>query len=347
VSTTRADILRALSFRNISAIYIFIVLFAVFAIWIPDKFLQVGVWRSLLDAEALTGIAAIAALIPLIAGSLNLAVGAQVGFTAILSAWMLGKAGLPIALQLPAVLLAGALIGLVTALVITRLKVEPIIATLGMSSILLAGMAWVSGSQQILGLDPAYRQIASAQFLGITVPVWTLLAVALVTWYVLERTPVGRRTYAAGFNPESARLAGIDVERLQIGTLVAGGALAALAGALLTSRLNAGDPTVGPSFLLPALTAVFLGSTQFKGGRFNVLGTIVAMYVLAVGIKGLQLAGSPRWVNDLFYGLSLLLAVALSQWEKTSRRGAAINRAIRGSRTRRAAGDKTDVTVPS
>ncbi len=332
MTSSRADVVRALSFRNISAIYIFVILFAVFAIWIPDRFLQPGVWRSLLDAEALTGIAAIAALIPLVAGSLNLAIGAQVGFTAILSAFLLGRAGLPIAFQLPAVLLAGGLIGLVTALVITRLKVEPIIATLGMSSILLAGMAWVSGSQQILGLDPAYRQIASAQFAGITVPVWTLLGVALVTWYVLERTPAGRRMYAVGFNPDAARLAGVHVERIRIGTLVAGGVLSALAGALLTSRLNAGDPTVGPSFLLPALTAVFLGSTQFKGGRFNVLGTIVSMYVLAVGIKGLQLAGAPRWVNDLFYGLSLLLAVALSQWEKTSRRSAAIDRAIRGSR---------------
>lgn len=328
MSTRRSDILRALSFRNISAVYIFIVIFAVFAIWIPDKFLQPGVWRSLLDAEALTGLAAIAALIPLVAGSLNLAVGAQVGFSAILSAWFLSKAGLPIAIQLPVVILSGALIGLVTALVITRLKVEPIIATLGMSSILLAGMAWVSGSQQILDLGPDYRMIATTQWGGVTVPVYILFVVAAVTWYILERTPVGRRMYAAGYNPEAARLAGVGVEGLRIWSLTAGGAIAALAGALLTSRINAGDPTVGPSFLLPALTAVFLGSTQFKGGRFNVWGTIVAMYVLAVGIKGLQLAGSPRWVNDLFYGLALLLAVALSQWENTSRRGSAVGRVL-------------------
>ena len=330
MSRTRENILNALSFRNISALYILVILVIVFTLWIPEKFLQPGVWRSLLDAEALTGIAALAALIPLTAGALNLAIGAQVGFTAILSAWLLGKLHLPIALQLPAVIVAGAAIGLITGVVITKLKVEPIIATLGMSSILLAGMAWVSGSQQILGLGPDYRQIATAQFAGVTVPVWVLLLVAVVTWYVLERTPAGRRLYAVGFNPAAARLAGINVERIQIVSLVAGGALAALAGALLTSRLNAGDPTVGPSMLLPALTAVFLGSTQFKGGRFNVLGTIVAMYVLAVGIKGLQLAGSPRWVNDLFYGLSLLLAVALSQWEKTSRRTSAVARVVDG-----------------
>jgi ribose transport system permease protein len=329
MTSPRNPVLAALSFRNISAVYIFLVMFAVFALWIPEKFLQPGVWRSLLDAEALTGLAALAALIPLVAGSLNLAVGAQVGFSAILSAWLLSRAGLPIALQLPAVILAGAFIGLITALVITRLRVEPIIATLGMSSILLAGMAWVSGSQQILDLGPDYRWFATGQLAGITYPVYILFAVAAITWYVLERTPVGRRMYAAGYNPEAARLAGVRVEALQIATLTAGGAVAALAGALLTSRINAGDPTVGPSFLLPALTAVFLGSTQFKGGRFNVWGTIVAMYVLAVGIKGLQLAGLPRWVNDLFYGLALLLAVALSQWETTSRRGSAVGRALR------------------
>ena len=330
MTTNRGAVLRALSFRNISAVYIFVAMFAVFSLWIPEKFLQPGVWRSLLDAEALTGLAALAALIPLVAGSLNLAVGAQVGFSAILSAWLLSRAGLPIALQLPAVLLAGAAIGLVTGLVITRLRVEPIIATLGMSSILLAGMAWISGSQQILDLGPDYRWIATGQLGGVTFPVYILLAVAVASWYVLERTPVGRRMYSAGFNPEAARLAGVHVERLRVGALVAGGAIAALAGALLTSRINAGDPTVGPSFLLPALTAVFLGSTQFKGGRFNVWGTIISMYVLAVGIKGLQLAGSPRWVNDLFYGLALILAVALSQWERTARRGSAVGRVLRG-----------------
>ncbi|WP_110590174.1 ABC transporter permease [Microbacterium suaedae] len=326
--TSRRDLLRALSFRNVSAIWILLAMMIVFSLWIPDRFLQIGVWRSLLDAEALTGLAALGALIPLIGGSLNLAIGGQVGFAAIVSAWLLARAGLPIAVQLPLVILVGALIGLVTGLVITKLKVEPIIATLGMSSILLAGMAWVSNSQQILDIGPDYRVLATTQLFGITLPVYILLVVSFLAWYVLERTPVGRRMYAAGFNPEAARLAGVRVERLQVWSLVVGGAIAALAGALLTSRINAGDPTVGPSFLLPALTAVFLGSTQFKGGRFNVWGTIVAMYVLAIGIKGLQLAGLPSWVNDLFYGLALLLAVALSQWERTAKRSSDVARVV-------------------
>ena len=122
--------------------------------------------------------------------------------------------------------------------------------------------------------------------LGITVPTYLMIILAFVVWYVLERTPVGRRMYAAGYNPDGARLAGVNVARLKIGALIAGGVIAAIAGVLLTSRLNTGEPTVGPGLLLPALTAVFLGSTQFKGGRFNVWGTVLAVYVLAVGHQG-------------------------------------------------------------
>ncbi|MGX9901037.1 ABC transporter permease subunit [Arthrobacter sp. SA17] len=107
-----------------------------------------------------------------------------------------------------------------------------------------------------------------------------------------------------------------------------GGAIAAIAGVPLTSRINTGDPTVGPSLLLPALTAVFLGSTQFSGGRLNVWGTLISVYVLATGIKGLQLVGAAPWINDLFNGVALLAAVGLSQWEATSKRTSAIRRAL-------------------
>jgi len=135
--------------------------------------------------------------------------------------------------------------------------------------------------------------------------------------------------YAVGFNPQSARLAGVRVNRLVVGSLAVGGLVAALAGALLTSRFNSGDPTIGPGYLLPALTALFLGSTQFKGGRFNVWGTVFSLYVLDVGIKGLQLAGAPSWVDDLFYGLALLIAVALSRIEGSDKRFSAIRRVTR------------------
>jgi ribose transport system permease protein len=319
---------KLLSFKNISAIYIFIAIFAIFAIITPETFLQPGVWRTLLDAQAITVIAAIAVSIPLVTGAFNLAIGAEVGLAGILVAFLIVKVGIPWEAAIPLTISAGALVGFVSGLVITKGRIDSFIATLGISSILMAVLSWLSSSQQILGIPQEFRGVATGSFLGVTNPAYIMLIIAVITWYVLECTPVGRRMYAAGYNPDGARLAGVNVDRLRIGALVGGGVVASIAGILITSRINTGDPTVGPSLLLPALTAVFLGSTQFRGGRFNVWGTVIAVYVLAVGIKGLQLVGAPPWINDLFNGVALLLAVGLSQWERAAKRTGAIRRIL-------------------
>lgn len=134
---------------------------------------------------------------------------------------------------------------------------------------------------------------------------------------MLECTPLGRRVYATGSSPEAASLAGVRTSRIVLFALVTSGVVAGLAGLLLASQPSAGDPTVGPGYLLPVIAAVFLGSTQFRGGRFNIWDTVVAAYVLAVGVKGLQLAGLPIWIPDLFNGAALLLAVGLAAWRRT------------------------------
>ena len=332
---------RILSFRNISALYIFIAIFAIFAIVTPKTFLSPGTWVLLLDEQTITVLAALAVLIPLNVAVFNLAIGAEVGFAVILVAVLQVNVQLPWPLAVVLALACGALIGTISGLIITRLKIDSFIATLGMSSLLTAGLILLSGQRQVLGLGEGFRDFATGGIpLGgtfkITWPVIIMLAVAFVLWYVMEKTPLGRRMYAAGFNPDGARLSGVNVSRLQIGSLVAGGMVAALAGTLLASRINAGDPTVGPNLLLPALTAVFLGSTQFKGGRFNVWGTVVSVYVLAVGVKGLQLLGATDWVENAFNGVALLGAVALSRWERTSKRTAAIKRATTFGRKARA-----------
>ncbi|MFK0170972.1 ABC transporter permease [Streptomyces sp. NPDC090306] len=318
-----AGLRRALAFRNVSALYLLALMTAVFALWVPDTFLTSGTWRSLLSDQAVTCLVAVGLVIPTAAGVIDLAIGAEVGLGAILVARLLvGHVPAPIAILLA--LLAGAAVGLFSWLMITRARIPSFIATLAISSLLAATTAWISHSQQIVNLPTAYGKLGTGQLLGITYPVYITLAVALLLWYLLEHTPTGRRIYATGGKPDAmggnsdaAALAGVRVSRVVLGALVTSGAVAGLAGLLLTSQLSTGDPTVGPGYLLPVIAAVFLGSTQFRGGRFNIWGTVLAAYTLAVGVKGLQLAGLPVWIPDLFNGTALLAAVGLAAWRRT------------------------------
>ncbi len=325
-------IARALSFRNISAIYIFIVMFIVFSIWVPHTFLQWNTWKALFDAQAVTAILAVGLVIALSAGTFDLAIGTELGLGAIVVAWLLVDKGVPLVPAFILTIIAGGLIGLANGLLVTKVRIDSFIATLGMSSVLLALIAWISNSQQILGVGSSFEKLGTSEIFGLTLPVYLMLVVGLVVWYVLERTPLGRRVYATGGNVEAARLAGVRVAAVAIGSLMACGAIAAFAGMLETANLGTGDPTIGPSYLLPAFSAAFLGSTQFRGGRFNVWGTIVAVIVLATGVKGLQLAGAPIWIPDLFNGAALLIAVGLAKWETTSVRAGAVRRLLRFDR---------------
>ncbi|MBO9577998.1 MAG: ABC transporter permease [Microbacteriaceae bacterium] len=323
------------AFGNMSSIYLFVVIFIVFAITIPDRFLRPQMWLALLDNQAIGFLAAIAVLIPMVAGQINLAIAGQIGFSAMLTAVLLGPLGLPVALQFPLVILIGGVVGLVTGLIITYARIDSIIATLGVNSLLVGMIQWISGGGlrvRYADNQPDYKLLSQWDFVGITLPVWVALVVAVIAWYVLERSPIGRRMYAVGFNPDGAKLSGVNTRGLIIGSLVAGGLVAGLAGALLQSRYVDGDPTIGGSYLLPALTAVFLGSTQFRGGRFNVWGTMVALFVLAVGIKGIQLMGAEPYVDNFFNGAALLIAVGIAAFPRTGRRWEGIRRVLPWSR---------------
>jgi ribose transport system permease protein len=321
----------ALSFRNAAALYVFVVLFVVFALWIPDTFLTWGTWRSLLSDQAITCLVAVGLVMPIAAGVFDLAVGAEVGLGAIVVAWLLVEKGVAVVPACAISLLAGAAVGVFSWLMITQFRISAFIATLGVSSVLIALINWISESQQILNVPVSFSQLGNGQLLGVAYPFYVMLVVSTVVWYVLERTPFGRRLYATGGNAEAATLAGVRTSRVILVALITCGVIAAMGGVLQTSQLSTGDPTLGPGFLLPTIAAVFLGSTQFRGGRYNVWGTVVAAYVLATGVKGLQLAGAPIWIPDLFNGLALLVAVGLAAYRKPSiGRLEAIRRLLRG-----------------
>jgi len=230
-------------------------------------------------------------------------------------------------------LVASAAIGLLISVLIVGFRIDSFIATLGASSLLLAFVTFISGGRQILKMPRAFVDFGTDRIFGLTYPFLVMLAIAIAVWYVLQRTPLGRRVYATGGNLEAARLSGIHVVAVVVGAMTASGALTGIAGALMTARLGNADPTIGPAFMLPAFTAAFLGSTQFHHGRFNVPGTVLSVYVLATGVKGLQLSGVPTWVTDGFDGAALLIAVGLASAARNGSAKSLWRRFLRPRRT--------------
>jgi ribose transport system permease protein len=205
-----------------------------------------------------------------------------------------------------------AMVGVVNGLLVVRARIDPFITTLGTNSILLAAIYVTSNNENVLGIPQGFQEIASTQVFGIPLPVFYVIALALLLWYVLAWTPLGRRLYATGGGREVARLAGVPTTRYVIGAFITSAVVASAAGVLVIATIGTGSTEVGPSYLLPAFAAGFLGATQFRPGRFNIWGTVLAVYLLATGVKGLVLMGADVWVPDLFNGLALIVAVGLS-----------------------------------
>jgi ribose transport system permease protein len=295
-----------------SGIYLWIVFIVVFSVWSPDVFATMSTVHLLASTQAVAGIIAIAELIAMICGQFDLAVGATANLTGLVAVELQVRQHWPVLPTLLATLAIGLLVGLVNRLVVVRFKVSSFIATLGMGSILSALCVVVTG-----GVEPpvvpstTWNNLTQYKIFGFQAIIYYLIAFAVIAWWVIEHTPVGRYMRATGTNPEAARLSGIRVNRYAWMSLVASGGIAGVGGILYTS-LTGPSLTFGSTLLLPAFAAVFLGSTQLQRGRFNVWGTLLAIFVLATGEVGLQVVSGLQWVNDMFNGIALILAVALA-----------------------------------
>jgi ribose transport system permease protein len=295
-----------------SGLYVWAALIIIFAIWVPDTFLRTNNVQIIAGNEAITGMLALGIIIPLAAGVFDLSFAGVAGLSVAVTAWAQVNGYNPLVAALMAIVV-GTLVGVINGFVVVKLKVNSFIATLGMSSLLLAATFWITDGKQIVsGFSEGFLNLGSQQVFGIPLPFYGMLILAVAIYILIEYLPVGRYLYASGGNPVAARLAGVRVDRIVYGSLIASSLVAGITGVVLAARIGTASPDIGPSYLLPAFSAVFLGSTQIKPGRVNVLGTLIAIYLLATGVKGLQLAGAPSYTDDLFNGLALIIAVALA-----------------------------------
>ena len=318
-----------------SGLAVLALLIITFSIWTPLFFTHTTL-VSILNAQSLTAIVAVAVLFPLAAGAFDLSVAQNVGSTALLVAYLMVNVEMGVVPAMLCGLAFGLAVGMLNGLLVAFIGFDSFIATLGVSSILLGITVQLSEGSYVGPVPESFQNLTSGFPLGIPVVTFYLLAILVMAWYVLEHTPVGRRLYATGANSESARLAGVPTQRYVFAVMVVAGLGASVAGILLASQTVSISPSVGANYLLPAYAAAFLGSTQIKPGRFNVWGTVLALAMLGTGVAGLQLVGNGAlYVGDYFNGGALIVAV-----------GAAIFLEKRRSRKRRLAQIKSkDVEV--
>jgi ribose transport system permease protein len=319
---SRRKLASVLGLDRFSGLYVWAALILIFSLWVPSLFDTATNVRIIAGSQAITAIVAMGLIVPVACGAFDLSIAGTLGvstcvviwFQANHHGWLLG---------IIVALLVGLAVGAVNSLIVVRLHVDSFIGTLGMSSILLAGTEWITGGSQIAnGVSPTFTKIGQTQLFGLPLPVFYMIALAIVLWWLLEYTPAGRYLYGIGGNPQAARLAGIRTGRITTSAFLLSGLVAAFAGVILASQLGSASPDVGGPYLLPAFSAVFLGATQVFPGRVNVPGTLIAIFLLATGVKGLQLAGAPSYINDLFNGAALIIAVALAARAHAARRKA-------------------------
>ncbi|WP_336660829.1 ABC transporter permease [Leucobacter sp. USHLN153] len=311
-------------FRSLSSGYAlvgaWIVVFALFSILRPDVYPTVSNVTTMLGSQAVLLVLTLGLIVPLTVGDFDLSIAAVLTTSSMTTSILNVKMGLPIMVAVVIAIAIGALVGLVNGLLVVKLDLDSLVVTLGMSTLLTGVVQWISASETITGVSKGLLEwVTMNRFLGIAPSFWYGLVLTIIIWFVFTKTPLGQRLVFVGRSRDMSRLNGISVDRVRIGALVTSATVASLAGVLYTGTLGGADPSSGLSFMLPAFAAAFLGMTAIRPGRFNAIGTFVAVYFLVSGITGLQQLGLKSFVQQLFYGGALIIAVALARLARKSR----------------------------
>lgn len=302
---------------------VWIGIIVLFGVLKPDSFLTADNFSAMFSSQTSLLVLSLALIIPLTAGDYDLSV-ASVASVAGLSSMTVAVLNVnhqvPIVVAVLAAVAVALLIGLANALLSVAVGIDTLIVTLGMGTFLAGVVSWIGNSTVDSGIsDALVRVVVSARFLGVPVEFWYGIVACVVLFYAMEFTPVGRRLLIVGRGREVAGLSGIRVKLVRGGALVCSAGLAGIAGLLIAGTTGAADPTSAPLLLLPAFAAAFLGATTILPGRFSAWGCLLAVLFLVTGITGLQQLGAQTFVQDLFYGAALIVAVVLSHAVRTRR----------------------------
>ncbi|MER8748312.1 ABC transporter permease [Mesorhizobium sp. M1050] len=303
-----------LGVHNISLLVALAILVVIFGSLRADVFFSS---RNLLNIGlgiTILGVLAMSQTVVIVAGGLDIAVGATVGLTTVSTAMAIQATGSPSA-GIVAGLVLGGLAGLVNGIIITYGRVNAVIATLGTMAI-FRGIAFImSDGQSIAIFSDTFRFIGIGRILGLPLLIWILVLTAIVFHLFLSRSIVGRNIYALGGNPVVARFSGININRYRVGIYIMSGVAAGLAGILLAARTGSGQPVSGSQGLeLEAITAAVLGGCALQGGKGTIVGALLGVAIIGVLNNGMILTSVPTFYQLLAKGSLLILAVVIAEY---------------------------------
>jgi len=295
--------------------------YGIFAVVAPPSFTTTRNLEMILRQTTIVGVAALGMAMVIISGGIDLSVGSVVALATVVIAWLLqyGDVG-PVTAAAGGVA-AAACFGLISGLLITRLRVVPFIVTLGMM-LVVRGTAKGIGREQKIDVDPQHlfwleELLASLpkerSWMLLPPGVWLLVLLAVAMAALLRYTRLGRHTFAIGSNEQTARLCGVPVERVKVLVYTICAAFAGLAGLMQFSRLTVGDPTVAVGLELNVIAAVVIGGGSLGGGEGSILGTLVGALIMTVIASGCTQMGLPNWVQEIITGAIIVVAVALDR----------------------------------
>ena len=288
----------------------------------PHRFTSASNVSTVLTQVMVTGILGVGQTLVILTAGIDLSVGVIMVISSVVMGRLAVLDGIPTLIAFPLGILVGSFFGFVNGALVTRLKMPPFIVTLGTLSIIGALNTYYSQSQTI-GMQDIEEQAPFLSLMGNQLAIgdarimwgtFLLLIVAAVVWYILTRTAYGRHVYATGDDPEAARLAGIDTDRILLSVYVFAGFIAAVAGWALIGRVGAISPTAGENMNLNSITAVVIGGTSLFGGRGSIIGTLVGALIVGVFRSAVSLAGLDVLWQEFAIGVLIIVAVALDQW---------------------------------
>jgi len=315
-NTLKDRLLRPATRQKLLAFASLVVLMVFFSFASP-QFLQADNLVGILQSTAVNGVLAIACTFVIITSGIDLSVGTLMTFCAVMTGVVLTYMGMPLWLGICAAIFFGALSGFVSGLLIAKLKIPPFIATLGMMMLLKGLSLVISGTKPIYFNDtPGFTAISQDSLIGDIVPalpipnaVLILFLVAVAASIVLNRTLLGRYTFALGSNEEAVRLSGVNTDFWKIVVYTVSGGICGIAGLLIASRLNSAQPALGQGYELDAIAAVVIGGTSLSGGTGTIVGTIIGAFIMSVLTNGLRILSVAQEWQTVVTGVIIILAV--------------------------------------